>query len=286
MQSFKIGIAGYGVIGQAVCELFSSIDGSICAYDPNYGRAFISGRGHKKPPFELWNNAENASAKMNACDVVFVCVPTPHRKYHGLDMGLVEDVVSKFQPKIFVICSALQPGTADRLAYKYKRKIVVQPEYFGETTKHPLTNLSQQNFLILGGETEDVNEVIKLYQQVYNANIRIRKVTALEAEVIKLSENRAIAYKVAQCQELYDACQAAGVDYETVRQAVYGDDPRFNLWWTWVYEEARGFNSKCIPKDVYGWYAWAESFGAQPTLTRDLLEYNDGLISHDSDVAE
>lgn len=148
------------------------------------------------------------------------------------------------------------------------------PEYLGETPDHPLLDKKQQRFLIIGGRVGNRRKVIELFQEVYNANISIRQVSNLEAEVIKLSENRAIAYKVLQCQELYDACQASGVDYYTVRDAVYGDDPRFNLWWTFVYPEARGANSKCIPKDVYAWAAWAESSG----LTDSMLEYNERLI--------
>ncbi len=104
----------------------------------------------------------------------------------------------------------------------------------------------------------------------------------LEAEVIKLSENRAIAFKVAQCQELYDVCERAGVDYYTVRDTVYGDDPRFNLWWTFVFPEDRGMNSKCIPKDVYAWAAWAESVGYPPIITRVMLEKNKEWIDANS----
>jgi len=258
----EVGIIGYGVIGQAVSNMFED-KVKLRIYDPSIENV----------------NRESDKQKINECDIAFVCVPTPHDKYKGLDMSIIESVIKDFTPKIFVICSALQPGTADRLIKKYNKKIVVQPEYFGETANHPLTDLSQQQFLILGGENDDVNEIIKLYQRVYNANVKIRKVTALEAEVIKLSENRAIAYKVAQCQELYDACESSGVDYETIRQSVYGDDPRFNLWWTFIYEEDRGFNSKCIPKDVYGWHKWAKDSGAEPELTKELLEYNDKLIN-------
>jgi UDP-glucose 6-dehydrogenase len=83
---------------------------------------------------------------------------------------------------------------------------------------------------------------------------------------------------VAQCQELYDVCEKAGIDYYTIRDAVYGDDPRFNLWFTFIYPNARGFDSKCIPKDVYGWASWAESLGYSPELTRKMLEVNDRYI--------
>jgi UDPglucose 6-dehydrogenase len=261
MKIEKLGIIGAGIIGSAVNNLFCKVfKEDLIVYDP-----YVE-------PFNT--NKE----EINNCEIVFVCVPTPHRKYDGLDMSIIESVIADFNPKIFVISSTMQPGTADKLSKKYNKRIVVNPEYFGETANHPLTNLSQQPFLILGGESEDVKEVINLYKKVYNANIKIRVVTAKEAEIIKMSENRAAAFKIAQCQELYDVCEAEGVDYNNIREAVYGDDPRFNLWWTFIYEEARGMNSKCIPKDIYGWHKWAKDNNIDPSLTRSLLEYNKKLL--------
>lgn len=206
-------------------------------------------------------------------DVAVICVPTPLSDNGGLDMSIVEAVVRDCHEPLIIIRSTLMPGTTARL----DKHIVVHPEYLGETVAHPFSE-GYRPFMILGGESQDRVKAIALYQTVYNANIRIREVTAYEAEVIKLSENRAIAFKVAQCQELYDACQKAGLNYNTIREAVYGDDPRFNLWWTFVYPESRGFNSKCIPKDVYAWAAWAESVGYEPTLTKSMLKINEKYI--------
>ena len=262
----KVGIAGLGIIGSAVNKLFPSAH----VYDPA--------------------RECNDDKALDDCDVIFICVPTPMKGdppgSEGLDMSIVEDVVGRYthgnQSPLFVICSALQPGTADRLMDKEVCRIVVQPEYFGETQGHPLTDLKAQPFLILGGASEDVDEVIELYQTVYPASVSIRKVTALEAEVIKLSENRAIMFKVMQCQELYDTCKAAGVDYNVVREAVYGDDPRFNLWFTAVYPDSRGCTSKCIPKDIYGWAYWAKTRMRSPYLTECLLDYNNVMVSEEN----
>ena len=247
-MSKKIGIIGFGIIGKAVWKLFKNTDLDIRVFDPNlnYYSYADSVKNDKEVPVST-KDKNQAKKLLDECDISFVCVPTPHNQYDGLDMTIIEDVISSFSPKLFIICSALQPGTADKLSKQYSKQIVVQPEYFGETTNHPLVEMKNNQFLILGGTTENVDTVIDLYQHVYNANVKIRKVTCLEAEVIKLSENRAIGYKVAQCQELYDACKAAGVDYNVIREAVYGDDPRFNLWWTFIYKEKRGMSSKCLP---------------------------------------
>jgi UDPglucose 6-dehydrogenase len=229
---------------------------------------------------------------INQCDIAFICVPTPNEVMPNyplggevnngegeLDTSIVEECIAWCECPLIVVRSTVNPGDCDEWWLKYNKEIIMQPEYLGETPAHPLLDTKQTNFLILGGQLDSTRKLIELYQEVYNANVKIRQVTRREAEVIKLSENRAIAFKVAQAQELYDVCEKAGVDYYTIREAVYGDDPRFNLWWTFIYPEKRGFNSKCIPKDIYAWCAWAESLGYDPKITRAILEKNKEWIN-------
>ena len=196
-------IYGYGWVGKAMKSLFP--------------KAFVH------DPAQKMINRKTA-------DVAFVCVPTPNKKDGSLDVSIVEDVVSKAKEDLLIIRSTVQPGTCDYLVKKYKKNICMQPEYLGETVNHPMTDQKARPFIIVGGQPKDRRKLIELYQQAYNANVTIRQVSNYEAEVIKISENRAIAFKVAQCQELYDVCEKAGLDYYTIRDAVYGDDPRFNLW--------------------------------------------------------
>jgi len=252
----KVTVCGNGWVGKAMMLLF--------------------------PDAYLYSHGIGTKEEANKSDVAFICVPTPNKylipgKILGegeLDTSIVEEVVSWCTCPLLIIRSTVNPGTTDYLSKKYNKQIVMVPEYLGETVNHPMLDPKTRQFLIIGGNPEARRLCIDLYGTVYNASTTIRQVTALEAEVIKLTENRAIAFKVAQCQELYDVCEKAGVDYYTIRDAVYGDDPRFNLWWTFVYPDKRGFNSKCIPKDVYAWVAWAESFGYTPEITTKLLERN------------
>lgn len=249
----QVGIIGYGWVGKATHLLF-----------PNAHIHDVNIEQYRNP--------------LPPCDIVFLAVPTPWNG-NQLDCTQVENAIANCNSDLIVLRSATQPGFADAMVAKYKKSIVVQPEYLGETPSHPALSMKHREFIILGGEPQDRRRAINCYTTVYNANVTIRQVTRLEAEIIKLSENRAIFYKVMQCQELYDACEAAGVDYYTVRDAVYGDDPRMNLWWTFVYPDNRGANSKCLPKDVYAWAAWAESVGIDPAGTRALLAYNTTLIN-------
>lgn len=258
----KVAIIGNGWVGKAMKELFPDA--------LTYIRDVSKYTHDDLVKLRLTDSKET----INQCDIAFICVPTPVIDEGRLDTSVVEECVAWCECPLLVIRSTVNPGDCERWAGKYNKRIVMQPEYLGETPQHPLLDTIRTPFLIIGGETENNRELIELYTTIYNANVKIRQVSLYEAEVIKLSENRAIAYKVAQCQELYDVCEKTGIDYYTIRDAVYGDDPRFDLFWTFIYPQARGFNSKCIPKDVYAWCAWAESVGYKPQITRALLEKN------------
>ena len=242
-----------------------------------YGYGWVGKAMHTLFPYaEIYDPSQQYYSEKK-CDVAFVCVPTP--LVDGkLDTSIVEEVARNAEEDLIIIRSTVMPGTCDRLE-KLGKNIVFQPEYLGETVNHPMTDQKARQFVILGGKPENRRKVIELYQTIYNANTTIRQVSNYEAEVIKLTENRAIAFKVAQCQELYDVCEKAGIDYNVIREAVYSDDPRFNLWWTFVFPDKRGFSSKCIPKDVYGWASWAESVGYKPELTLKLLEVNEQYLN-------
>jgi len=268
----KVGIIGFGWVGKAQRALFPEAE----IYDPYYEEEDLDSFGKFHKPFA------DTKEEVNTCAVTFVCVPTPNKKDGTLNIKIVEDAVKWCESDIIVIRSTVNPGDCDRLAKKYDKRLVFQPEYLGESVAHPLLDPKTRPFVILGGKPEDTRVVIETYHNTYNADTSIRQTTLKEAEVIKLSENRAIAFKVSQVQELYDACEAAGVDFYVVRDAVYGDDPRFNLWWTFVYPEARGFDSKCIPKDVIAWSAWAKD----SELTDAVLKYNARLLRGNSSNPE
>lgn len=241
----KVTIIGKGWVGSAMKSLF--------------------------PDAYVYSRSTGTKKEANMGHIAFICVPTP-RDGDRLDTSIVEDAISWCECPIIVVRSTVNPGDCDRWSKKYGKRIIMQPEYLGETPNHPLLDQKQTRFIIIGGEKKDLKELIDLYATVYNANVTIRQVTRLEAEVIKLTENRAIAFKTMQCEELYDLCQLSGVDYYTVRDAVYGDDPRFTLWWTFIYPDKRGFeDSKCLKKDVPAWCGWAREHGYEPTLTQSLV---------------
>lgn len=155
----KVGIVGYGWIGKATQKLFPNAQ----VYDK-----YIE--GYTKP--------------LENCDIAFLAVPTPWNQGDGLDCSAVEDAIATCGCDFIVIRSATQPGFADEMVKRYKKRIVVQPEYLGETPNHPFLQMDARQFMIIGGDAEDRRKVIECYQQAYNANVTIRQVTRYEAEII------------------------------------------------------------------------------------------------------
>lgn len=249
----KVAIVGMGWVGKALYQLFPD---AYC-YDLGFG----------------------TREGVNSSDVAFIAVPTPsapqHRQGEGrLDSGIVEEVVSWCEAPLIVIRSTINPGDCECFAARYGRRIVFMPEYLGESIAHPFADMRERRFLIIGGEPADRRAVIELYQGVYHADVAIRQLSLYEAEITKLAENLAILHKLAFCQELFDACESGGADYYQIREAVLGDDPRMNRWFSFVYPEKRGAQSKCLPKDNWAFVAWAESVGASASVTRAILERN------------
>jgi UDP-glucose 6-dehydrogenase len=255
----SVAIAGNGWVGRSMHELFPD----AYVHDEPEIRA--------KQPLHMQEMTIQAGRHaVNQADVAFVCVPTDGKEDGALDTSIVEEVVGWCESDLIVVRSTVNPGTIDRI--KGNKHIVMQPEFLGETPNHPMSNPRERQWMVIGGEPEDRRKLIDLYATVYNSNVDIRQVTALEAEVAKLSENRAIGFKVMQMHELYEACEAAGLDYYTIRDTVYGADPRFDLWFTFIPEQLGFESSKCLSKDVPAWNTWAESVGFDPTITKVLVD--------------
>lgn len=222
----NVGIIGYGVIGQEVGNLFPNAK----IYSPS----------------TYFGSKEEFNKNL---DIAFICVPTPQLKNGKCDTSIVEESVIWAKPKLFICLSTVEIGTTERLVKQYKKRIVFQPEYFGETVAHPLSNLGKQPFLILGGRKKSRARAIELYQTVYNSNVKIFQTDSRTAEVIKYMENSWLATKVTFMNEFYDLCNQFGVSYNEVREG-FLLDPRVTRSHTFVYPKKRGWSGKCLPKDT------------------------------------
>ena len=118
-----------------------------------------------------------------------------------------------------------------------------------------------------------------VYQKIYNASVKTLCVSALEAELIKYMENTAIGTMVTLVNEFYNICQAFGVPYDMVREG-FLLDPRMSRYFTFVFPDKRGFEGKCLPKDINAIAKASAEVGYKAEFVEAILKNNDRIRKH------
>jgi UDPglucose 6-dehydrogenase len=246
----KVGVVGMGAVGTAIAAMFKD-----CA---TYDEPKVQG----------------SRAAINACDAAFVCVPTPSSDDGGCDTSIVEDVVSWIEAPTIIIRSTVGVGTSRRLAEKYKKDIVFQPEYGpAETPDHPFNDLRNIRWIILGGPAKATARALRVWKSVYSSDVAVRRTTWEAAELAKYMENAYLAMKVTFCNEFFELATRLDVDYDELRE-LWLMDPRMGRSHTWVFPESRGFGGKCLPKDLSAAIRIAEDAGYEPGLLKQIERSN------------
>ena len=243
----RIGIVGYGVVGRALDALLQRGQHKILIYD-----AFLE-------PF----NGRERRSEINACDLVFVAVPTPEGPEGRCDLSALEEVVGWVRVPT-CIKSTIPPGTVNRLAAQCNPRLCFSPEYVGETAWHPWKDIENHGFLIVGGDRETCNLVVAAYQAALGPLPSYYMTDGTTAELCKYMENTFLATKVAFVNQFYDLAQAFGVNFNELRE-LWLADARIGRSHTIVTEE-RGFRGRCLPKDIAAIIYEARRFGGAPLL--------------------
>jgi nucleotide sugar dehydrogenase len=257
----KIGIIGYGYVGKAMTELFSS-HYDVEIYDP----------GIKE---------YSDKSKVNACDIGVICVPTPMGDNLQCDTSLVWGTMEWLKTPLVLIKSTVAIGTTDALNEKYNNRVVFSPEFCGESTHYTknkfTSDIKETPFFIFGGERSLTNKLIDLFMPITGPSKIYRSTTAKEAEITKYMENTFFALKVAFCYEMDMVCKSLNTDYNEVRD-LWLLDPRNNSSHTGVMINNKiPFGGKCLPKDVNGLVKCAEESGYDPILLKEILNSNNRI---------
>ncbi len=249
MGNKSVAIVGYGAAGKNLHQLFSH----AVIYDAPLGL------GSKQA--------------VNRCAYAFVAVPTNQQPDGSCDTSIVEDLVDWLESDVIVLRSTVAVGTTVRLRAASGKRIVFQPEFWGESADHAFSNSRRMGWVVLGGDRRDTNGVADLYKTTFNAELAIWQTDSTTAELTKYMDTCFLAMKVTFCNEFYDLAQLFGVDYNELRE-LWLQDPRIGRSHTFVLPEERGFDGKCLPKDTNALVASATTAGYWPRLLVAMLEAN------------
>ena len=255
----KVGIAGFGIIGSAFARCFSrSGEIDLYLYD-KYKEAYA---------------APERFDALNACDIVFVTVPTPFDKKHrSCDVSAVEDVIRRLEAPA-CIKSTVPPGTTDRLAATTGKTLAFSPEFMGESREHRWPEIYSAGFAVFGGHPQACANARRAYELSSPVPLEFVETSAALAELSKYMLNAFLATKVSFMNQFYDIATQAGLDFEELR-TLFLLDPRIGESHTIVTRE-RGFGGKCFPKDLNAMISWASHRG-DPRFLRAVADYNDAI---------
>lgn len=244
----KIGIVGYGHVGKLMFKQF--------------------------PTAKIYDSVLNIGSigEMDECYIIFICVPTPMLENGACDTSIVESIVKWSKSAIIVIRSTIPIGFTDYLKSKYNKRIVFQPEYYGETPDHPF-NKKEREWISFGGDSKDINEVINAYKLIFNSTIQIYQSNAKDVEMAKYMENAFFATKVIFINEMFDIAQSYGVDFNKTRE-IWLADWRMGRDHTFIHENNRGFGGKCLPKDINSLRFQGFKNGVDTTFLDSIIKKN------------
>ena len=266
MLDTRIGIVGYGYVGQAMFRFFRGHYPTI-AHDP-----------HRSEP-----ECSATMTEINRCDVAVVCVPTPQAPDGHCDTSVVEATVAQLKTPLILIKSTVAVGTCDRLARATPHAFLVySPEYAGESsywTPYGFhTRIEETPWFTFAGPSLATSRMVDLFLPITGPCKRyLQTPNYRAAELAKYAENTFYAAKIAFAYELAEICRVCDADYNEVRE-LWLADPRINPMHTAVFSgNTRPFGGKCLPKDLAGLISAARDLGYEPSLLAEVEASNDRL---------
>lgn len=225
---------------------------------------------------------ESRSADLTKVDLAIICVPTPMKTDGSCDTSIVEGVLRNTDFPLYLIKSAVPPGTCSKFGKLLVKNIVVSPEYIGEGRyptpwwegiPHP-TDVSKHDFQIFGGVKRNTTKVVDLFTPVMGPYCKYIQTDFKTAELVKYMENSYYATKVVFCHTFSKIAKTFGVDYNELRE-LWLLDKRVNRGSTAVFDKDKlGYGGKCLPKDISAIYTAAKEAGYQPDLLWQVMKVN------------
>lgn len=247
----KIGIAGYGFVGQAQELIFKDYHELIIS-DPD--------KGHY--------------GDLRHADAVIICVSTPSRHDGACEIANVYEVIESAPDVPILIKSTISVEGWNALA-DLERNLTFSPEFL--RAAHWRTDALENKDHYFGGDS--CNFWSDLYLKALG-QINVTVTGPAELVAAKVLRNSFLALKVSFFNQVYDYCKAHGLDYKDVARGI-GDDRRIGMSHTDVTTE-RGFGGHCLPKDLKAIIKSAQAYGSRLTLLEEVQNYNN-TVRKDND---
>ena len=250
MQEAKIGIMGFGFVGQALAGICNE---PVKIYDPKFKENRINGY----------------KVDLKNCDIIFICVGSPSKEDGSLDdtqvMSSLEYLNKQQFKGLVVIKSTILYGHISEFISKSELKIVVNPEFLSQISSYE--DAQNQTEILIGCDNIIyAKELMDFYDTQTNLvghNFEICSIK--EACDFKYIRNIFGATLVTFWEMVHD-CTGGNSRKMAKLLNKFPLPSKMNQV---GMDGERGFSGACFPKDVAAW-----SHFHSDKFTRMLLEYN------------
>lgn len=238
-ETFKVGIAGVGVVGGALLKSLQN-------------RTFLT-----VFPYDKYKNIGKQEDLLNT-KFTFLCLPTLYsNELQQYDKTSIYDVCQYLSYSnykgVVVIKSTVEPETTQHLYKQFDNlNLCHNPEFL--TARTAYEDLENQDHVVLGRH-EKCNlskyEDLKRFYKLSYPNAEISECTSTESEMMKISVNNYYSVKIQFFNELYQLCQRNNSNYENVRNLMLK-----NNWIHKMHTDVPGhdgelsYSGMCFPKDT------------------------------------
>ena len=255
----KIGIIGYGFVGEAVAWAYRNSD--LLIRDPKL-----------KDSAKLDQFADR--------DAIFICVPSPSTDDGHCDTSILEEVlkellfVSITNPDcVFISKTTAPPSAYKRLQEQYPN-LVHAPEFL--TQANSVADYANAQYCVLGGNHEWAakarNIIIEGRRLTHNKHIIV---TIETAALYKYMMNSYLATKVTFMNELKKVADVSGVDIKDLAYLASYDSRIGNTHMSVPGPDGEfGWGGACFPKDVSAIIKEASDLGVDFGLMTQIQSIN------------
>ena len=242
----KITIAGYGFVGKAHREVLKDKH-DITIVDPAWPE-------YNKPiPQDT--------------DAVIVCVSTPPREDGSCHMDNVYEVIEASPDVPILIKSTISVEGWQMLVDTFPNRMLnFSPEFLRAATA--VQDLQDAELILIGGTS------CSFWGKVFSKDIEIAD--PKELILAKYARNSFLALKVAFFNQVYDLCEALGVNYEAVKHYTAMDNRIGNSHMDITKE--RGFGGHCFPKDTKAIVTSADKEDVSLSILKEAIRYNSTIV--------
>lgn len=254
----KVGIIGFGFVGNAVKNAYDLVGIESIVSDPAKGLIVKN--------YQLEN-----------CDAIFICVPSPMKLDGQCDTSILESVIDDLKNYQGVIISKV---TADPSKYKQLQEkhinLVHAPEFLVAATAKE--DYIKGEFAIIGGRDEFCEKALNIIRLAQPKITNYKFCSIQEAALAKYTINSFLATKVMFLNQLKTLSDALNADYNTVTDCIRLDSRIGNSHTSVPGPDGKyGFGGACFPKDTSALNHLAKSLDVDFSILNEVILANKKL---------